>query len=146
MLDLLKRQHQYYLELERLSTQQRSLIQANQPEELLNVLSKRQKIISRIGILNSETAPYREDWDELKDSMPPELRTAIQFLLAKLKEMLNAIIEHDSQDTEVLEKSKQQVREQIHTNSRAQNLAVSYSGTKPANNSNSSGNNFQFTG
>ncbi len=144
LFDLLKRQRQYYLELRRLSKQQRALIEADQPEELIRILGQRQKIVDAIAKIHKQSEPYRKEWQELKELIPTQLKQSIQSLLAELQQMLDEILEDDKQDSEKLSAAKRQVHQQIDSAQKVKSVMNSYA--KNQTNRNSSGNNFQFTG
>jgi hypothetical protein len=146
MLDLLKRQHQYFLELQRLAREQRALIKAQQNEELLHLLAKRQKIVEALGQLHRQLAPYRQNWPQMKSLLPEPLRNNIGALLSELQQMLNLIIEQDQQDCQELSASKQQVASELSQTNKAQAANAYY--VRPGNqmNNNSAGSNFQITG
>ncbi len=145
MLDLLKRQHQYFLELQKLSQEQRALIKAQQSEDLLRLLAKRQTIVNAIGVLHQQSAPYREQWTGMKDHLPAPLRQNIALLLTQLQQMLNSIIEQDQQDCQELSAAKQQVGAELQQANKAQAANAYYS--QPKNTpGRPSGSSFQITG
>jgi len=144
LFDLLKRQHQYYLERRRLSKQQRALIEAEQPEELIRVLGQRQKIVDAIARIHHQSAPYRKEWQEIKELIPAQLRKSIQILLGDLQQMLDEILEDDRQDSEKLSAAKQQIHQQIDNAQKIKTVVNNYAQNQ-IDRSNS-GNNFQFTG
>ncbi|MFA5865079.1 MAG: hypothetical protein WC975_10390 [Phycisphaerae bacterium] len=146
MLDLLKRQHQYFLELQRLAQEQRALIKAQQNEELLHLLAKRQKIVEALGQLHRQSAPYRQDWPQMKVLLAEPLRKNIGALLTELQQMLNLIIEQDQQDCQELSASKQLVASELSQTNKAQAANAYYSQPGNQMNNNSSGSNFQITG
>jgi hypothetical protein len=146
MLELLKRQHLYFQELEKLSQSQRMLIKAQQSEDLLHILGQRQKLVAEIGELHLQTAEYRTNWPDIKDILPDHLRTAISELLAQLQTMLNAIIEQDRQDCQELGAAKQQISSEIQQAGRAKAATASYSKPKNLNYNQGQGGGIQFTG
>jgi len=145
MLDLLKRQHQYFFELQKLSEEQHALIKAQQSEELLRLLAKRQIIVNAIGQLHQQSAWYRQNWESVKNKLPEPIKQQISTMLGQVQQMLNQIIEQDQQDCQELSASKQQVATELNQTNRAQAANAYYN--QPKNNpgqGNSSG--FQFTG
>jgi hypothetical protein len=146
MLELLKRQHLYFQELEKLSQSQRMLIKAQQSEDLLHILGKRQRLVEEIGQIHQQTAEYRADWPNFKYVLPDHLRTGISELLAQLQTMLNTIIEQDQQDCQELGAAKQQISSELQQAGRAKAAATSYSKPKNFNYNPGQGGNIQFTG
>jgi hypothetical protein len=146
MLDLLKRQRQLFGELQKQSLEQRALIKAQQNEELLSLLARRQKIVDAIGQVHQQSARYRRQWDEMKGRMPEALRGEISGLLSELQQMLNLIIEQDQQDCQELSASKQLVAREMNQTARARTANTYYGGPGMPKNNPSAGSNFQITG
>jgi len=113
LLKLLRQYRQYYLELKRLADQQRALIQAEQSEELLKLLAKRQKIVEAIGRVHQQMAPYQQGWDELKDQLDEPCRTELQNLLTEVESMLTGLLDHDRRDCQDLSARKQKIAGQL---------------------------------
>lgn len=146
MLDLLKRHRQLFQELQKQSHEQRALIKAQQNEELLSLLARRQKIVNAIGQIHQQLAPYRQQWEGVKGRLPETLRGEISGLLVELQKMLNTIIEQDQQDCQELSASKQQVAAEMNQATRARSAHAYYGGPGLPRNNPSSGSNFQITG
>jgi chorismate mutase len=146
MLDLLKRQRQLFGELQKQSLEQRALIKAQQNEELLSLLARRQKVVDAIGEIHRQSAPYRLRWSEMKDRIPESLRGEISKLLSEVQQMLNLIIEQDQQDCQELSASKQLVAQAMSQTTRAHTANAYYGGPGISRNNPSSGSNFQITG
>jgi len=146
MLELLKQQRQLFLELQKQSLEQRALIKAQQNEELLSVLARRQKVVNAVGQIHRQTALYREKWPQMKDKLSEPVRREIGQLLSELERMLNTIIEQDQQDCQELSSSKQMVAQQMNQAAQARTASSYYGGTAVRYNNPSSGSNFQITG
>jgi Na+/phosphate symporter len=146
MLKLLQRQHLFFQELRKLSESQRTLITAEQSEDLLSVLGKRQKLVLAIGELHQESSVYREKWPDFKDLLPNELREMIGKLLDELQQMLNAIIEQDQEDCQKLSAGKEQVGSALQQINQARTTRASYSSPAKQAYGQSSGGSIQFTG
>ncbi len=144
LLELLKRQKQYYIELRRLSKEQRALIDAQEPESLIRVLGQRQKIVDAIGKIHNQTAPYRNEWQTLRELLPTSLRESIQVLLADLQNMLDEILQNDREDSEKLSAAKQQMHTQIGNTHKVKSVVNNYNRTQI--NGGNFGGTFNFTG
>jgi thymidylate synthase ThyX len=145
MFDLLKRQHQYFIELQKLSHEQRMLIKAQQSEDLLHLLAKRQMIVNAIGQLHQQSAVFRENWPKIKDLLPEMLKKNISVLLVQVQQMLNQIIEQDQQDCQELSASKQQVAAELNQTNKVR-AANTYYNQPKVNPQRPSGSSFQITG
>ncbi len=144
MLEVLKHQHQLFLELVKLSREQREMIKSQQSEDLLHLLGKRQKIVEAINKIHQQSSDYRAEWPRLKELLPPVLRTQIGELLTALEQMLNAIIEQDKQDCQELSAGREQVAGALQQTAKGQAVGASYSGGYGSNFH--TGGNFQITG
>ncbi len=145
-LELLRSQHQYYLELEKLAEQRRALVDAQQTEELLKVLARQQKIVDAIGKIHTQTMWYRENWDGFKDKLPVQLKTSIQILLSKLGQILQSILEQDKEDAQKLSGAKNHIQEELKKTTQARKLVGAYAQSRSANGSGKVGGNIQITG
>jgi len=127
LVRLLRHQRQYYQELKRLAEQQRALIQAEQPEELLGLLAKRQQVVDAMGKVHQQLAAHQQIWNASKEKLDAKRRQEIQELLAELETMLNDLLEHDQQDCQDLSDRKQQIGNQLTSavKGRAANQAYS---------------------
>jgi hypothetical protein len=146
MLELLKREHEYLLELQRLSEEQSVLVSNGQSEELLHLLARRQRLVDLIVKTHVESNHYRQKWMEIKDTLSEKTRKPISLLLENIHQMLNGILEHDRKDCEALSASKKQVAGEINTTNTVQAATSYYTGTTKTGHRNSPGGNFQITG
>ena len=80
LMKLLTEQRDLYRNLRELSARQRNLISGDRPELLLDVLSRRQTIVSRLAQINEQLTPFRGDWTGVYAQLPEETRTAASAL------------------------------------------------------------------
>jgi len=102
LMRLLIEQRDLYRDLEALSQRQRSCITSDQPEALLDVLSRRQRIIQALGRLNERLAPYRECWAQVYGQLSESARRQAAGYLAEIDSLLRAILLADREDGAML--------------------------------------------
>lgn len=144
---LLDREYQYYLELEKLNAQKRALIEAEQTEELLKVLARQQKLVNAVADIRCKAAEHSRNWASIADKVPYQLRSSIDNMLVKIRELLSRIVEQDKEDIEKLETFKANVQSDLDKASQAKRMlnAYGYQGQGRRDNSGGSGG-IQFTG
>ena len=124
LLDRLTQQRDLYEQLKLLSAQQTKLIAEARTEQLLGVLSERQRLVDRIGTLSQEIAPYRQHWPQLSKQIDEQDRQRVNGLIEQVETLLQSIVEQDDQDRARLLEARQKVAgemEQVRQGSRALN-------------------------
>jgi FlgN protein len=109
LVELLMAQRELYRRLTDLSARQRGLITGDHPEQLLNILSDRQKIILALSRLNEQLSPYRRNWEAHHAALPEATRQQVSALLDEINGTLQAIIAADREDGALLSARKQAV-------------------------------------
>ena len=102
VLALLTEQCALCRQLSGLGDRQRSLIAANQPEELLEVLGQRQQIIDRLGNLSERIRPYQQDWARVRSHLDRDDGRRADELVSELNTHLAGILAGDKADAELL--------------------------------------------
>ena len=147
LLVLLRRQKEYYEELNALARRQRELISTGRCEDLLSVLGERQKIVTAIGKVHREALPYQEAWNEIRDLLPADRRSEVQAVIAELRELLDGLLKHDREDCDELVTRKKQIAEQLTAAVKGREATQAYAGEGRSDRSPSrAGNNFEIRG
>lgn len=107
LLALLAEQCALCRELTGLKDRQRALIAADQAEELLEVLGRRQGIIDRLGALGRRMRPYQQRWSEVRSVLGPEVSRQVDEMLLEVHGHLAGILEGDKADAELLASRRQ---------------------------------------
>ncbi len=102
VLTLLSEQCGLCRQLSGLGERQRSLIAADQPEELLHVLAQRQRIIDRLGHLSQRMRPYQQDWARVRSRLGQGDGRRADELVSELNTHLAGILAGDKADAESL--------------------------------------------
>ena len=102
VLALLTEQCGLCRQLSGLGDRQRSLITADQPEELLGVLAQRQRIIDRLGSLSQRMRPYQQDWARVRARLGQDDARRADELVSELNTHLAGILAGDKADADLL--------------------------------------------
>ena len=107
LLVLLAEQCALCRELAGLGERQRSLIAADQAEELLQVLGRRQGIIERLGALSQRIRPYQQRWPQVRAGLSVEAGRRVDEMVSEVNSHLAGILEGDQADAELLASRRQ---------------------------------------
>jgi hypothetical protein len=106
VLPALKRQLACYQRLAKLARVQHEHVQNSRTEELLTVLSKRQKLLNQMADLEKIIAPAKRNWEEFLDGLPADQRAEAETLVRETRRLLEEIAAADRDDTIVLQQRK----------------------------------------
>lgn len=109
VLDLLQRQRGLYAELRGRADEQRSLIDRNDADGLLKLLSERQKLVDHLASLNNSLEPLRDRWDRVLASMSPDGRQRAKALVIEVNQLLTSILQDDAKDSDALSHRREAV-------------------------------------
>jgi flagellar biosynthesis/type III secretory pathway chaperone len=125
LVTLLTEQRDLYQQLRTLSDRQRTLISSNQPDTLLELLTRRRQIVAALAELNERLGPYRRHWDEMYTALPETHRAQASGLLQEVNGLLRVILKTDQEDGALLAARKQAVGSEIRglTDGRTANAA-----------------------
>jgi len=126
LMKLLTEQRDLYRSLRDLSARQRTLISGDRPELLLDVLSRRQQIVSRLAEINAQLTPFRSDWTGVYAQLPDDTRSAASAMLDEINGMLQVILRDDQEDSALLSARKQSVGAAIRATTGARAASVAY--------------------
>jgi len=113
LLALLTEQQHLYSQLLSLSSQQAQSIRDGSTEQLLALLSQRQSVIDSITRLNTQVAPYRDNWPTLREQVQPQQRQQVNQVLDEIELMLNQVVEQDERDRDELKGVQAQIGTQM---------------------------------
>ncbi len=106
LLSLLGQQRDLYAQLAGLAGGQRALIAGDRPEQLLAVLSERQRLISRIEQVARRLGPYKADWAGVRAALDDRQGSEADRMLAEADGLLAAVLEKDEADARLLAQRK----------------------------------------
>lgn len=113
LIALVHEQLGLYERLEALSVRQHTLVESEDTDALLGVLTERQRLIEYISEVSSRMTPFRARWDDhvnqLADAEREELRKGLDTLSA----MMSSIAARDEDDRRRMEDRRERVKSQI---------------------------------
>ncbi len=102
LVELLGRQQGHYRQLRLLADRQRSLVTQDDPEPLLALLADRQRLVDGLVELNTQLAPFRQNWSDVYGRLDEPARKQVAALLEEVNTSLAAILQSDRKDTATL--------------------------------------------
>ena len=92
LLFLLRHQRYFYHQLKILADRQRQLAGTNSPELLLEVISKRRKLIDKLWKLNDRLRPIKANWQNLSSQVEPECKAQAHKIVNQVQEIIGQIL------------------------------------------------------
>lgn len=102
VLGLLDKQVTLYGELEMLADKQSQLLGEDDATPLLKVLACRQRLTVALQDLAQRMAPFRAEWQRVKEAMNARQREAAESMVLQVNERLRRLIERDERDVRML--------------------------------------------
>jgi flagellar biosynthesis/type III secretory pathway chaperone len=104
--------------LEELSEQQRALIDAEDPEPLLELMNARQQIVDELVILEQASAEARTQMHAAAGTSPNAgldraTRESLQFRLGQVASRAKAIMQRDAKDAQRMQTRKKKAAEEL---------------------------------
>ena len=118
LIGLLEQQRGIYIQLHELCSLQSQHVANGDPEPLLALLAKRQRLIDELTRLNACVAPYKKDWTTLWAQLGGHDQSAIQSLIDQVQALMEEIVAQDEKDRAALSTQRDKVGLQlqnIHT-------------------------------
>lgn len=131
---VLERQLQLYAQLDALSAKQSNLIDTERTDELIDLLRRRQGLIDQVAELNTQMQPYREQWEQLADSLDTDKREALREKFDDLSAAVRRIVMRDDADRVRLEARRARIARDLAGVSSGQGAVNAYAskGAPPA--------------
>ena len=114
VLKALAEQLDCYQRLSKLAKTQHDHVQNSRTEDLLLVLSHRQKLLEQIARLEQTISPARKVWAEYLAGLSESDREQAESLLARTRQLLEEITASDRDDALVLQQRKLNLGRGIH--------------------------------
>ncbi|MCC6681690.1 MAG: flagellar export chaperone FlgN [Phycisphaeraceae bacterium] len=131
MLPLLQQQRDGYVQLLEIGRDQSQLIQDGQPEQLLTLLSQRQKLIDDLARLGRRVAAVQDRWRQVSDQLDGAHTQQVRSLVAQVEQLLSQIIAQDEKDRAQLEAAHKQTAQQLSRTAAAPRALNAYKAAVP---------------
>jgi hypothetical protein len=99
-VDLLREQESLLRQLDAWSLGQRAMIDAEDPQPLLELMEKRQVVIDRLESIYEESRPMREQLNTSGAGLAVDVRGQLTALLDTVSSVAQSIMRRDAQDQE----------------------------------------------
>ena len=126
VMEALGEQVECYRRLARLAELQHEHVRQSETEQLLELLQRRQRVLTRIGSLEETVAPAKKRWGEYLSGLDAEDRSRAEEMLGETRTLLQRIVEADKDDALILQQRKLNLGRQINQASAAKQVNRSY--------------------
>lgn len=123
---LLEEQETLFLRLDALSKRQRGLVEDEQTDELLRVLSERERVLEGIEASSQELRPYRARWETVLAEAGVEQRERLSGQVDRLGELARVIAARDDADRRLMEERRNRLADEIAGAKRGRGAVSAY--------------------
>ena len=136
VLVLLRRQAALFEQLDRLSEKQSGAVAQGAADELLTVLSTRQRFTEELRSIQEQIEPYRNNWTAVRGSLQRLQADEAEQLLGRSSELLGRILGRDDRDRVALEQAQGQIGAELSRMNQVGKARAAYGGGGGAANAN----------
>lgn len=113
------------------SRQQQQLVEERKEDDLLSLLTDKQRLIDKHQSFTAQSAPYRQRWEAgARDQSTPEARARVEDAYNALREVLDEIIQLEDASRDVLQKQKGEVSLELGKLQKGKLVNKAYGGIK----------------
>ena len=131
-VSLLTAQRDVYVRLKGLVDRQRSLVERDDPTELLSLLAERRRLTDDLTSLARRLGPIEPQWAKLKGAVSDEEGGRVRTLLGEVRDVLGHITAVDSEDVRRLEVRRRRVSTAMREIPAGQEMLAAYGKSAPA--------------
>jgi hypothetical protein len=125
---LLVRQEELFGRLDALSRKQSDLIQADETDRLLRLLTERQTVIDQIAETNAVLEPFRARWDAFLDELPEVHRQRVRTRLDAVAQLAGMIAQRDEHDRRELQARRDAMAQELTKVASGRGAVAAYGG------------------
>lgn len=123
---IIDEEHALCIELDSLSLAQSAMVEGGDTDGVLEVLGRRQQIIDRIVVLNTELSPLRERRDELLAVLPAGERQRVRARVDEIADTVERVRARDEQDRQAMERRRTGIAGELSGLTRARGAIAAY--------------------
>jgi hypothetical protein len=123
---LLERQQELFGDLDRMSQRQALLVQEQDTDQLLEVLSARQQVVDQIAQISTHLEPYRASWDAVMGGLDEIGKVRVRRRLDALAILAERIAKRDEADRQVLEARRETIASELSQVNRGRGAMAAY--------------------
>lgn len=128
---LLGRQQALFDRLDALGQRQSELIEGDEADGLLELLSERQRLIDGIAEVSGLLEPFKSRWAAVMEELPGAQRERVRRRLDALAGLTARIAQRDEADRQNLERRRDAVAMELAQVSRGRGALAAYGGGRP---------------
>lgn len=102
LLEYLGQEQACYTSLLDLSRQQKEVITDGEVDDLLQTLSQKQKVLARIGEIETKLLPFKQNWGDVRASLDDDDRQVLDLALGTVEELLAELIALEKESEQLL--------------------------------------------
>jgi flagellar biosynthesis/type III secretory pathway chaperone len=128
LLDGLRRQREKYREMSAVAADQQKALEASDMDRLLEVVERKRALLEEITAVETEIAPVRNRWEELKPSVDAALAKEIEDTVASTRDVLQALVKQEDEGRAALERQRQTAADELKDLMRKKQARNAYGG------------------
>ena len=113
VIEHLARRRDYCRGLLELSRRQRDFISAGNYDELLLVVSRKQRLLERLDALKRQQPEVIANWNQRRGELSAELRNGCEILLREIGDALREVLDEEEHCTDQLTVRRDETRRQL---------------------------------
>ena len=129
--DVLEEQHAIVNELRGLAERQEEHIRAHRTDALLSLLGRRQELIDRFTRSQQALTALTDGLDPQRESLTENEKRRIRERIDAIAEDLNTVLRQDEHDQVLLEKGRQDTKDELSGMNQARTARNAYQGGAP---------------
>lgn len=128
LLELLQHQAALFEQLDKLSVRQSDAVTDGDGDELLQILSTRQRFTDELTLLQESLEPVRRDWPKVRAGLDGPASAQVVDLLERSGKLFQRILERDERDSAALSAALDRVGADLAKLNRAGKARAAYGG------------------
>ena len=129
LIEGLDREQEVYVALRELSRRQDEIIASQgQVETLLEVLGRKQALLSEVEAIERRLRPVKDAWEQERETQPSELRVQVETRVRALRDVLGEVVALEERGRTELARQQQAVAAEIRNVGRTRQAHHAYAG------------------
>ena len=113
LITVLRTRREYCRAMLELARLQQTFIDQDRTQDLLQLITQKQRIISGLSDMADEFGGLASHWKKVRDTLAPADRKECDAILAQSEQLLAQTLQHESQGTEALSARQERTRQEL---------------------------------
>lgn len=113
LLEYFGQEQACYTSLLDLSRKQEQYIENKEIDELLSVLSEKQKILLKLEKIERDLLPYKQEWQTVREGLDENDRQVLDIALSTVEELLSELIDLEKKSEKLLAECREETHRQL---------------------------------